>query len=125
MESEGRQKNVTNYVDARQGYAKLEGSWGAFLAGRTRALFNRGGTEIDALYAHRWGVGFPGANAIDSKGPAVGQIGFGLHGSGFAPGLAYTTPTFGGLKLDIGAFDSDPASRPGLDPDEYLRPRRS
>src|SRR5436190_18840123 len=73
VESEGRQKNVPNYPDARQGYAKLEGPWGAFLAGRTRALFNRGATDIDVLYAHRWGVGFPGSNAIDSKGPAVGQ----------------------------------------------------
>jgi hypothetical protein len=122
VESEGRQKNVPNYPDARQGYAKLEGPWGAFLAGRTRALFNRGATDIDVLYAHRWGVGFPGANAIDSKGPTVGQIGFGVHGSGFAPGLIYTTPNLYGLKLDVGAFDPIQLPNRGWTRTKYLRP---
>jgi hypothetical protein len=122
VESEGRQKNVPNFVDARQGYAKLEGPWGAFLAGRTRALFNRGATDIDALYAHRWGLGFPGANAIDSKGPAVGQIGFGVHGSGFAPGFVYTTPNLLGFKLDIGAFDPIQLPGRGWTRTKYLRP---
>jgi hypothetical protein len=106
VESEGRQKNVPNYLDARQGYAKVEGPWGSFLAGRTRALFSRGATDIDVLYAHKWGVGFPGTGNIDSKGPTVGQLGFGVHGSGFAPGLIYGTPDhLGGFHLDIGAFD--------------------
>ena len=69
-------------------------------------------TAIDALYAHRWGVGFPSTQSPwTRRARAVGRIGFGLHGSGFAPGLAYTTPTFGGLKLDIGAFN--PIQLPG------------
>ncbi len=58
-------------ADVRQGYAKLEGAWGSFLAGRTRTLFSRGGTDINVLYAHRWGIGFP--NPIDGKGPAQGM----------------------------------------------------
>jgi hypothetical protein len=103
VESEGRQKNRPNYGDFRQGYAKLEGWWGSFLAGRTRALFSRGATDIDALYAHRWGLGFPGS--IDSNGPTLGQIGFGVLGSGFAAGLIYGTPVLGGLQLNVGVFD--------------------
>jgi hypothetical protein len=103
VESEGRQKNRPNYVDARQGYTKVEGLWGSFLAGRTRALFSRGATDIDVLYAHRWGVGYPGS--IDSNGPTLGQIGFGVLGSGFASGLIYGTPVLGGLQLNIGLFD--------------------
>jgi hypothetical protein len=111
VESEGRQKNFPNFVDARQGYAQLSGPWGSFLAGRTRALFSRGATDIDALSAHRWGVGFPGPNAVDTKGPTVGQIGFGVLGAGFAPGLIYGTPVLAGFQLNAGIFD--PIQLPG------------
>ena len=104
VENDGRQKNLPNFVDARQGYARLEGRWGYFQAGRMRALFSRGATDIDVLYAHRYGVGFPGT--IDNRGPTLGQIGFGVLGNGFTSGFLYGTPSFGGLQLDLGAFDA-------------------
>jgi hypothetical protein len=103
VESEGRQKNRPNPPDARQGWARLDGWWGSFLAGRTRALFSRGATDINVLYAHRFGVGWPGS--LDSNGPTLGQIGFGVLGSGFAAGLIYATPVLGGLQLSVGVFD--------------------
>ncbi|MBV9945549.1 MAG: porin [Myxococcales bacterium] len=103
VESIGRIKNQPNFVDARLGYAKIEGNWGSILAGRTRALFSRGATDIDALYAHRWGVGFPAA--IDSNGPTLGQIGFGVLGSGWAAGVVYATPVIAGFQLSAAAFD--------------------
>jgi hypothetical protein len=105
IESNGRIKSYMNTADVRQGYAKLEGRWGSLLAGRTRTLFSRGATDIDTLYAHRWGVGFPGISAIDSNGPTLGQIGFGVLGSGFASGIIYATPVIAGLQLSVGAFD--------------------
>ncbi|HWP07470.1 MAG TPA: hypothetical protein VNN72_17080, partial [Polyangiaceae bacterium] len=71
--------------------------------GRTRALYSRGATDINVMYAHRWGVGFP--NQIDSKGPTQGMVGFGVLGSGFAGALIYGTPVLAGFKLDIGLFD--------------------
>jgi len=102
-ETDGRTKNRPNIVDVRQAYAKVEGGWGSFLAGRSRALFSRGATDIDVLYAHRWGVGSPGS--IDLNGPTAGHIGFGVLGSGFAPGLVYATPVLRGFQLTIGAYD--------------------
>jgi len=39
IENDGRQKNLPNIPDARQGYAKLEGPWGSVTAGRVRGLF--------------------------------------------------------------------------------------
>jgi hypothetical protein len=106
IESNGRKKNEYNYADVRQGYAKLEGLWGSLLAGRTRSLFSRGTTDIDTLYAHRWGLGFPGSfPTIDSNGPTQGQIGFGVLGSGFAAGVIYATPVLQGFQLSVGAFD--------------------
>jgi len=105
VESNGRRKNELNYADVRQGYAKVETPWGSLLAGRTRSLFSRGATDIDTMYAHRWGVGFPGGSAIDSNGPTNGQIGFGLLGSGFAAGIIYATPVLAGFQLSVAGFD--------------------
>jgi len=103
IEPEGRNKGYSIPADIRQGYAKLEGAWGSLLAGRTRTLFSRGGTDIDVLYAHRWGVGFP--NLIDSKGPTQGMVGFGVLGSGFGAGFIYGTPVLAGFQLNVGLFD--------------------
>jgi hypothetical protein len=103
VESQAREKNQPNPADVRQGYAKVEGWWGSVLAGRSRALFSRGATDIDVLYGHRYGVGFPGN--IESNGPTVGHIGFGVLGSGFAAGLVYASPRLVGLQLTVGAYD--------------------
>jgi hypothetical protein len=103
VENNGRQKNLPNYPDARQGYAKLEGPWGALTVGRMRTLFSRGATDIDVMYAHRWGVGWPGK--LDNNGPSTGMLGFGVLGSGFSSGVIYGTPKQHGFQLDIGLFD--------------------
>jgi len=103
IEPDGRNKGTAIPADFRQGYAKLEGFWGSFLAGRTRTLFSRGATDINVLYAHRWGVGMP--DKIDSTGPTRGMVGFGVLGSGFAPGFIYGTPVLGGFQLNVGIFD--------------------
>ena len=66
-------------------------------------MFSRGATDIDVLYGHRYGVGFPGD--IDSNGPTQGSIGFGVLGSGFAGGIIYGTPNIWGLQLNVGIFD--------------------
>ena len=103
IESIGRIKNQPNYADVRVGYGRIEGPWGSFSAGRMRTLFSRGATDIDVMYAHRWGVGFPAT--IDSNGPTLGQVGFGVLGSGWAAGLVYASPVLAGFQLTAGAFD--------------------
>jgi hypothetical protein len=119
IESDARTKSFPNPADVRQGYAKLEGPWGSFLAGRTRTLFSRGATDINVLYAHKWGVGFP--SSIDAKGPSQGMVGFGVLGSGFGAGLIYGTPVLGGLQLNVGVFD--PVQLPGaFFRTDYARP---
>jgi hypothetical protein len=104
VESESRQKNRPNPADVRQGYLKLESWWGSLLVGRSRALFSRGATDINAAYAHRWGVGWVGGNP-DGNGPTLGMIGFGVMGSGFAAGMVYATPVMRGFQLTVGAFE--------------------
>ena len=51
------------------------------------------------LYAHRWGVGWPGN--LDNKGPTLGQLGFGVLGVGFSSGVIYGTPVFAGVLSTI------------------------
>lgn len=120
IESIGRNKGQANYADVRQGYGKLEGSWGSFLAGRTRTLFSRGATDINVMYAHRWGVGFP--NQIDSNGPTQGMVGFGVLGSGFAAGFIYGTPVLAGFQLNVGIFDPASLGAGGLSRTTIARP---
>ena len=120
VESELRNKANPNIPDVRQGYAKLEGLWGSFLAGRTRTLTSRGATDINVLYAHRWGVGFP--NSIDSKGPTQGMVGFGVLGSGFGAAMIYATPVLAGFQLSVGAFDPATLGGPGWNGTKYPRP---
>lgn len=103
VESEARRKYRQNLADVRQGYVKAEGGWGTLLVGRSRALFSRAGTDVNSLYAHRYGLGYPGST--DLNGPTAGHIGFGVLGSGFAAGIAYATPVIAGLQLTTGIYD--------------------
>jgi hypothetical protein len=103
IESESRRKYRSVPADVREAYAKLEGSWGSLLAGRSTTLFSRGATNIDFLYGHGYGLGFPGS--VDVNGPAAGHIGFGVLANGFAAGVVYATPSLSGLQVAIGAYD--------------------
>ena len=123
VESDERNKTNINYADVRQGYAKLEGPWGSFLAGRTRTLFSRGATDIDVLYGHRWGVGgFGTPNMIQNRGPTQGMVGFGVMGSGFGAGMIYGTPVIAGLQLNVGIFDPAILGGVGWNGTKYVRP---
>lgn len=103
IESEARRKYRPVPADVREGYLKMEGPWGSLLVGRSLTLFSRGATEIDFLYGHGFGLGYPGS--VDINGPAAGHIGFGVLANGFAAGVVYATPNMGGLQVTVGAFD--------------------
>jgi hypothetical protein len=103
IESEERRKYRPVLADVREGYLKAEGPWGSVLVGRSLTLFSRGATEIDFLYGHGYGLGYPGS--VDVNGPAAGHIGFGVLANGFAAGVVYATPVLGGLQLTVGAYD--------------------
>jgi hypothetical protein len=120
VESDARRKNFPNQADMRQGYAKVEARWGSFLAGRSRALFSRGATDIDVQYAHRYGVGYPGN--VDLNGPTAGHIGFGVLGSGFAAGLVYATPLLAGLQVTVGLYDPVQIPAGAWSRTKWLRP---
>ncbi len=102
VESIGREKQTIGYVDAREGYVVLDGPWGSLTAGRTLGLFGRISTEIDFMYGHNFGLGYP---CGDEAGPTCGHIGTGVMFPGFAAGFMYGTPSLAGVKLQVGLYD--------------------
>lgn len=120
VESTGRRKYFPNFGDVREGWMKIEGPWGSFLAGKALTLYNRGATEANFMYLHGYGLGYPGS--ISVQGPAAGLIGFGILASTFSGGMVYTTPSLAGLQLAVGVYD--PASLVGsrLERTGWVRP---
>ena len=104
VESDNQQITRASLADVRTAYAKIEGPWGSVLAGRTRTLFSRGLTDIDVIYGHRFGVGFP-AN-LDANGA----------------GVVYATPAIFGFQLSAGVFDPFQPPTGAWFRTKYLRP---
>lgn len=102
IESIGRDKWRPVDADVREGYFQIDGSFGTVTGGRVQPIFGRTSYEVDQLYGHGYGVGYP---CIDEVGPTCGQVGLGAIDPGFAAGFFYSTPSLGGLKLHAGAFD--------------------
>lgn len=119
IESNGERKYVPMPVDVRQGYARIDGLWGSVTVGRQLTLFSRGAAEIDFLYGHGYGVGWPAAGV--QSGTAAGHVGTGVLGPGFASGVIYFSPVLSGLQVNVGLFD--PVSLQGAwDRTKLLRP---
>jgi hypothetical protein len=110
IEDENRRAFVPAFPDAREGFLQVSGPAGSLLVGRSLTLFNRGATEIDFLYGHRYGVGNPAG--FDAQGPSGGFVGYGLLAATFNAGIVYGTPSFHGLMLSVGYYD--PTAFPGL-----------
>ncbi len=103
IESESQRKYLPMPIDVRQGFFQADGPWGTLTIGRQLTLYSRGAAQIDFLYGHQYGLGYPGS--IDSNGPAAGHVGTGVIGPGFAAGMVYATPSSHGFQLNIGVFD--------------------
>lgn len=91
------------HPDPRESYLKLEGPWGGVLAGRALGLHDRGGTNIDFLYANGHSVGSP--CSATGQGPLCGYIGYGYQFPSFNAGIVYNTPEAGGFELAAGIYD--------------------
>jgi predicted porin len=111
VDSPSQRKFFPDFPNAREGYVKIEGTWGSFLAGRAATLFDRGAYDTDVLYLHGYGVGFPVDLQSSRSLPTAGQVGFGILPNGYAAGLVYATPTVAGIQLSAGVYD--PASFAG------------
>jgi hypothetical protein len=119
------------YADFKEGFLQGEGSWGKVQAGRFMSLVGRGHSEIDMLYGHGYGVGFPMvvqsfnlpvAGNLTYPGPTSGMTGFGVLGNSYTPGVAYTTPSLSGLKVAIGVFEASKYLTASWTATRYPRP---
>jgi hypothetical protein len=122
VDSQAEKKYFQTLPDVRQGYFKIEGSWGSFLAGRSEVLFNHGGVETDYLYLHGYGLGFPGDLNSSGNFPTAGQIGYGILANGYAAGFAYGTPSLAGVQLWVGLYDPASLTGSSIERTKFLRP---
>jgi hypothetical protein len=122
VDSQAEKKYFQTLPDIRQGYFKIEGPWGAFLAGRSEVLFNHGAVETDYLYLHGFGLGFPGDLNSSANFPTAGQIGYGILANGYAAGFAYGTPNLAGAQLWVGLYDPASLTGSSIERTKFLRP---
>lgn len=102
VESLGEDKWAPINPVAREGFLAVTGNWGSAYVGRMLGWVGRMGWDIDSAYGHGFGVGLP---CTDSLGPACGHIGTGVIFPGYSAGMAYATPSMGGLTLNVGIYD--------------------
>jgi hypothetical protein len=106
----GRRKYLTVPVDARESHATVSGPFGSFRFGRMGTLYNRGATELTYRYGFAYGLGWPGSisDEGDNGGNAASaHVGFGVLANGFGGGMMYSTPSLGGLTVNLGVFDAN------------------
>ena len=122
VDSQSQKKYFQTYPDFREGYLKIEGAWGTFLAGRSGVLFDRGAVETDFLYLHGYGLGFPADLNSASGFPTAGQIGFGVLANGYGAGFVYSTPTIAGIQLNVGLYDPASLTGSSIERTKFVRP---
>ena len=115
IETLGRDKWAPIIAEARVGYFTASGPWGTATAGRMLGWLGRMSYDIDLAYGHGYGVGLP---CTDSLGPACGHIGTGALFPGYSAGIAYSTPVFQGVQLNVGMYDPAVVSGTG-DPGDW------
>lgn len=125
----GRDNGVS--ADFREGFLRVEGRWGQLDGGRYITFAGRGLTEIDVLYAHGYGAGFPMARRditlsltgdLSYPGPTTGMVGFGVLGATQAPGVSYLSPSLSGLRLGVGVFEAAKYTMAGWSRTQTIRP---
>jgi hypothetical protein len=118
VETPGRDKWMPVEPEAREGYFRVEGPWGSATVGRTFGFYGRTSAEIDFMYGHTYGLGLP---CSDYVGPGCGHIGTGVAFPGYSAGIAYSSPSLGGLRLHAGIYDPIAFNR-GWEHAPFLRP---
>jgi hypothetical protein len=86
-------------LDLREIFFAVDGSFGKVLVGRTLGLFQGKNILTDMTL---FGVG---AGSGSGGGTTLGRIGWGYVYPNFNAGIRYTTPSFDGVKYEIGIFD--------------------
>src|SRR6187549_755968 len=84
------------WLEPRDVYLDLSGSWGGVLAGRAFGLFGRGNLLLNNDLGHGYGVGFP-CSYETLFGGACGHVGFGTIYPDHRAQITYSTPNFGDL----------------------------
>lgn len=95
----------STWMEPRDAYLDLSGSWGGFRAGRAFGLFGRGNLFMNYELGHAYGLGFPCSYSLIFGG-ACGHVGFGTIYPDHRAQLTYTTPKIADVvEVSAGVFD--------------------
>jgi len=92
---------VGNTIETRILEIRMSGKGGQLTVGKGLNLFERSGTLNDR--GSMFGIGYQ--PTPDTSGPGFGRIGTGYTWVDFSARVAYATPTWKGMKFEIGIFD--------------------
>ena len=123
IESEVGRRTYPNLVDVRQGYAKLEGPWGSFIAGRMRGRCSRAAPPTSTCFTPTGGAS-AFRDAIDSKGPTLGHARLRRPRRGFAAGHDLRDAVLARLPAQRRRLRPGPASGHGAGRARSTRVRR-
>lgn len=93
------------WMEPRDTYLDLSGSWGGLRAGRAFGLFGRGNLFMNYELGHGYGLGFP-CSYESIFGGACGHVGFGTIYPDHRAQITYSTPKLGDVvQVSAGIFD--------------------
>jgi predicted porin len=93
------------WLEPRDAYLDLGGSWGSLRAGRAFGLFGRGNLFMNYELGHAYGLGFP-CSYTTIFGGACGHVGFGTIYPDHRAQISYSTPKIGDVfQITAGIFD--------------------
>ena len=90
--------------DIRNGFLEIDAPWGDLIVGRHVGLYTLG-SIISTINETSAGLGLGNTCGFSGDGLSCYTSGYGVKFPGFWAGIVYTTPSIGGLKIKIAAFD--------------------
>jgi hypothetical protein len=95
---------TNNNWDVRNGFLEINAPWGDFVVGRHVGLYTLG-SIISTINNTSAALGLGNTCGIGGDNLSCYTSGYGVKFPGFWAGFVYTTPSIGGLKLKIAAYD--------------------
>jgi hypothetical protein len=95
---------TNNNWDVRNGFLEINAPWGDFVVGRHVGLYTLG-SIISTINNTSAALGLGNTCGVGGDNLSCYTSGYGVKFPGFWAGFVYTTPSIGGLKLKVAAYD--------------------
>jgi hypothetical protein len=104
ISSQNAPAKTNNMWDIRNGFLEINAPWGDLVVGRHVGLYTLG-SIISTINNTSAALGLGNTCGTNGDGLSCYTSGYGVKFPGFWAGVVYTTPSIGGLKLKVAAYD--------------------